>query len=271
MEITKVIESQGSLTRRSALLSLTAVCATSILATRAVAQDSNAQRALRAMSDYLQKATSISASFDSTIEVVTPSLEKIQFASSGKLALERPNRLKVQRTGGYADATFIFDGKTFAVFEKDRNIFAQGSLPGTIDDLLNHLMKDAGIEPPAADLFKANAYDALMESVTDGRQIGVGVISGIECDHFAFRGEEVDWQIWIESGSAPAPRKYVITNKAVSGAPEYTIVFREWGTGAQFAPETFTFSPPEGARKIALAELSGIDEVPPAAVNGGKK
>lgn len=267
----EITAEQPFLTRRATLFSLTAMCASGFLPALAIAQDSNAQKAMRAMSDYLANASSISAVFDSTIEIVTPSLQKIQFASSGKLALQRPSRVRVERTGGYADATFIFDGKSFGVFERDRNVFAQASIPGSIDDVLEYLRKEAGLEPPAADLLKSNVYDTLMESVTEGRQIGVGVISGVECDHFAFRGDEVDWQIWTETGSAPAPRKYVITNKTVAGAPEYTIVFREWRTGAQFPPETFSFSPPDGARKIALAELSGIDEVPPATVEGGKK
>src|SRR5215210_6366964 len=58
---------------------------------------------LKAMADYMAAQKSISATFDSDVEVVTPELEKIQFTSSGKLQLARPDKLRVSRTGGYAD------------------------------------------------------------------------------------------------------------------------------------------------------------------------
>jgi len=32
---------------------------------------------------------------------------------------------------------------------------------------------------------------------------------GVECEHLAFRGHVTDWQLWIETGAKPVPRKYV--------------------------------------------------------------
>lgn len=260
-----------SFTRRSALLSIGAVFATACTRSGATAQEDGARRLLKAMSDYMAGAKSIAATFDSTIEVVTPSLQKIQFASSGKLTLERPNRLRVERTGGYADATFIFDGKMLSIFEKDRNIYAQAAIAGSIDDMLNALHKDFSVEPPGADLLQANVYETLISSSTEAKQIGRGVIAGVECDHLAFRDDDVDWQIWIDSGAAPAPRKYVVTSKAVTGAPEYTLVIRDWRTGEQASSDAFNFVPPEGAKKVVLTDLRDIDEVPPARIDGEKK
>lgn len=262
---------RAGLTRRTVALSLGAAMGVATLGRVAIAQEGDARAALRRMSDYLASAKTIAASFDSTIEVVTPSLQKIQFTSSGKLALERPGKLRVERTGGYADVTFVFDGQTLSVFEKDRNVYAQAPVAGDIDAMLEALRKDLSIEPPGADLLGSNPYEALMASTNEGRQIGRGVVSGVECDHFAFRGDEVDWQIWIETGAAPAPRKYVITSKAVAGAPEYALVIRDWRTGGEITADNFEFAPPAGARKIVVAELTGFDEVPPASMSGEKK
>jgi len=69
-----------------------------------------------------------------------------------------------------------------------------------------------------------------MADVIESANIGKGVIDGIECDHLAFRNIDTDWQIWIEAGARPIPRKYVITSKAVAGAPQYTL-----GSGALLA------------------------------------
>jgi hypothetical protein len=60
----------------------------------------------------------------------------------------------------------------------------------------------------------SNVYDQLMPEVVDAKDLGSGVIGGVECDHLAFRTKEVDWQIWIAEGavripaatSSPAPR-----------------------------------------------------------------
>ena len=69
--------------------------------------------------------------------------------------------------------------------------------------------------------------------------IGKGVIDGVECDHLAFRNVETDWQIWIESGAKPIPRKYVITSKGIGEAPQYTLRIKDWKTDV--AADAFAF------------------------------
>jgi len=33
------------------------------------------------------------------------------------------------------------------------------------------------------------------------------VVEGVRCDNLAFRAPNVDWQIWIQEGPEPLPRK----------------------------------------------------------------
>ena len=56
---------------------------------------------LKAMSDYVTSQKTVTAAFNTDIEVITPDLQKIQFASSGQMQLIRPDKLHVSRTGGY--------------------------------------------------------------------------------------------------------------------------------------------------------------------------
>src|SRR5206468_3437874 len=86
---------------------------------RAQAQDNDAAKILKAMSDYVASQKSISLTFDTDIEVITPEIQKIQFASSGRLLLGRPDKLRASRTGGYADVELVFDGKTVTVLGKN--------------------------------------------------------------------------------------------------------------------------------------------------------
>jgi len=92
---------------------------------------------LKAMADYTAAQKSISATFDSDIEVVTPELEKIQFTSSGKLQLARPEKLRVSRTGGYADVQLIYDGKTVSIYGNNAKAYVQADLAGTVDQLID--------------------------------------------------------------------------------------------------------------------------------------
>src|SRR6185437_16500363 len=71
---------------------------------------------LKAMADYTAAQKSISATFDSDVEVITPELQKIQFTSSGQLQLARPDKLRFRRTGGYADIELVYDGKTVSLY-----------------------------------------------------------------------------------------------------------------------------------------------------------
>jgi hypothetical protein len=113
------------------------------------ARADDAAKLLKAMTDYTAAQKSISATFDSDIEVVTPGLEKIQFTSSGKLQLVRPDKLRVSRTGGYADVRLVYDGKTVSIYGNNAKAYAQADLVGTIDQLVDLIQAKSGAAMPA--------------------------------------------------------------------------------------------------------------------------
>jgi hypothetical protein len=235
----------------------------------ASAQAGDAERILKAMSDYLTGQKAMMVSFDSDIEVITPDLQKIQFASSGKLLLRRPDKFRFKRTGGYADIDVTFDGKTLTVYGKNLQSYAQFESPGTVDEIIGRLRDDHNVGAPGADFLVSNVYDELIEDVIEAKYIGRGVVDGVDCEHLAFRNADTDWQIWIELGDRPVPRKYVITSKAVAGAPQYTLRIKDWASNVGILPESFEFQPPEGAMKRPLEAMESIDEVPFGVVAGG--
>jgi hypothetical protein len=235
------------------------------------AQADDANKILKAMSDYVASQENISVTFDSDIEVITSDLQKLQFTSSGQLMLSRPDKLRATRTGGYVDVEFVFDGKTFTVFDRDNKAYAQSDATGSIAQLVERLRSEYFVEAPGADLLLSGSYDTLTENVTDAKHIGLGVINGVECEHLAYRTADTDWQIWIEAGDRPIPRKYVITNKGVTGAPQYTLLVRDWKTDAQPAADAFTFKAPPDAAKIDFKGLAHIDEVPGGVIIGEKQ
>src|SRR5262249_10824714 len=156
---------------------------------------------LQAMSDYVGKQKTISLTFDSDIEVVTPELQKVQFASSGKLLLSRPDKLRVTRTGGYANVELLFDGKTVTIYGKNLDAFAQIAWAGAPTDARGDRLRSCyAFDAPGTDLLLTNSFETLMADVIDAKHVGHGVVDGVECEHLAFRNEDVDWQLWVEVG-----------------------------------------------------------------------
>jgi hypothetical protein len=226
------------------------------------ADEADAKRLLKAMTDYLAAQKSISFEYDSTLEVVTRDEQKLALASSGMLVLERPDKLRTTRAGGFADVEMIFNGKTLTLLGKNLNAYAQEEVPGTVDHLIDELRVKHNRPLPAADLLLSNAYDELMQDVSEVMDLGSGVIGGVECDYLAFRAKEVDWQIWIAQGAAPYPCRYTITSKLIPGEPEYTIQVRDWKAGDAVAAADFSFKNTTDARKVDLKALEGTGDLP---------
>ncbi len=232
---------------------------------------SDAKSILKAMADYVSSQKTIELTFDSDIEVITPQLEKIQFTNSGEALLSRPDKLRAHRVGGYADVALYFDGKTVTIYGKSINGYAQFEASGTVDHLVEALRAGHGVSLPFADLILSNSYDVLVAGVREAKHIGRGVIDGRECEHLAFRNADTDWQIWVEAGKTPVPRKMVITSKTMNSAPQYTLRVKSWKTGVQPAPDAFTFTPPAGAKKLSPDALIDLDELPQSAQEGGNQ
>ena len=178
------------------------------------------------------------------------------------MTLNRPDKLHVTRTGGFANVEMVFDGKTLTLLGKNANLYAQVEAPGTIDHLVDELRDKYHRPVPAADLLMSDPYKELMPLVTDVKDLGSGVIHGIECDHLAFRTKEVDWQIWIAQGARPYPCRYVITSKKVRGWPQYTLDITAWKAGAEVASDAFKLEVPADAKKLTPEQIPDLDDIP---------
>jgi hypothetical protein len=116
--------------------------------------------------------------------------------------------------------------------------------------MLDFARESLDIVAPASDLIYADAFEILMQDVTSGFVVGKSVLDGVRCDHLAFRSPHADWQIWIQEGSEPLPRKLVITSRDVLNAPQFTVEMTRWDLAPEFSTQTFTFTPPEDAQGI---------------------
>jgi hypothetical protein len=224
--------------------------------------DPQADKILKSMSSYLANTKAFSINTDVTLEVVLQTGQKVQLCSSQKLLVRRPSEFRIRVKGMVADAEFLFDGKTFTLFGVRRNAYVQRDVPGTIDDAFRKFEYETGIPATGADLLFSDPYPILSSGIESSAYFGIAYVNGIECHHLAFRKNRVDWQIWVQTGDKPLPMKYVITTKWQTGAPQYELILRDWNTSPQVTDKQFTFSAPQGAKKLDAVPIEDMDEFP---------
>ena len=209
-----------------------------------------AQQLLKASTDFLASQQQFSADTRNTLEIVLTSGQKIEVNHTARQSVQRPNKLRAERSGDLVEQLFIYDGKSLTLHNPQANAYAQVAAPDTLEAMLDFARVELDIVAPAGDMIYENAYDILMDEVTDGFVVGKAVIEGVRCDHLAFRAPHVDWQIWIQEGDQPLPRKLVITTRDLVNAPQFAVTVTHWNMRPTFDAHTFVFTPPADATKV---------------------
>jgi hypothetical protein len=219
--------------------------------------DPEAEKVLRRSMDYLAGLHQFSADTQNTLGAVLASGQKIEFDATASLIVQRPDKLRAERKGELLNQVFYYDGKTLTLYNPSDNLYATVAAPRTLERMMDFARSSLDIFAPAGDLLYRNAFELLMQDVTSGFVVGKAELGGAVCDHLAFSGKQVDWQIWVEEGDQPLPRKYVITSKLVIGWPQYTVLMDNWNVAPAAPASQFSFVPPAGAKKVDFLPLAG--------------
>jgi hypothetical protein len=212
--------------------------------------EAQATKLLKASTDFLAGQQRFHAETRNTLEVVLKSGQKIQLDHGARMWAQRPDKLRADRFDDLSGQSFFYDGKSLTLFEPGNGTYATVDAPGTLEGMLDMARTELDIVMPAGDLIYRNAYDILMADVTHGFVVGKGVVEGVRCDHLAFRAPNVDWQIWIQEGQEPLPRKLVITSRDQEAAPQFSVVVTRWDMKPTFTPQMFTFQALSGAKRV---------------------
>ena len=81
-----------------------------------------AQQLLKASTEFLARQQRFSVDTQSSIEVVLDSGQKIQFDHTARSSVERPNKLRAERTGDLVDQVFyimVFDDRNAIRFKEN--------------------------------------------------------------------------------------------------------------------------------------------------------
>lgn len=216
--------------------------------------------ALKKMGAFLREQKNFSVTTQTETDYVLDNGQKVRMASHGTLRVERPTHLRANITSDRKEREFFYDGTTFTMFSPKVGYFTQLDAPPTIAELADQLEVQYGLQLPLVDLFRwgaEGAEGADVSDITSATVIGESDLDGVKTDQYAFRQKGLDWQIWIEQGDKPVPRKIVLTTTDVKARPERAVEMT-WKLGESHDDSLFTFKPPKGATKIGIAELGAL-------------
>jgi len=241
---------------------------------RARSIEARAERELKRMSEFLAKLPHFALEAEETFDELPDGQLRRQLTNVRRVAVERPNHVAADATGDTLNRAAWYDGRTVTVLDKEHNVYATIEAPGTIDATFDTLTDEYGVVLPLADLLYSDPYAVLVAGVTYGRYLGIHQAAGVACHHLAFSQDTIEWQIWIDAGEKPLPRKLVISYVQEPGEPQYSAVIRRWNLESKVPEGLFTFEAPEGAQKVdakAMKRAEAEDATPAeTAPKGGR-
>lgn len=216
--------------------------------------DPAAVQAIKDMGNYLQTLKRFRVNTDLTGERVLADGQKLQHAASATLDVQRPDMIRISTETAQSRRVLTYDGKTVTLLTPAQKYYSAVPFTGNLDALTDALEARFGVQIPLQDLFLWGTPEAPLDKIESAMNAGQDIVDDVVCDHYAFRQGSIDWQIWIQTGSRPLPRRLVITDRSDEARPQSTSTI-DWDLEPRFKNSVFTFVAPKGARRIELVPV----------------
>lgn len=222
--------------------------------------DDGAVQALKNMSNYLMRAQTLAISTEGSLDVVTGDGQRIQLDGTTTYKIRRPGFV-IDYVSDMKSRRFIYDGKTFTVYSPNLGFYASVAAPATNREVLDTIYKKFGISLPLEDLFRwgDGTNGDRIRALKSAYHIGPATIDGTPTEHYAFREANTDWEVWIQQGDQPLPRKLVIVDTTDPARPTFTSRLT-WQVNPTFTDADFAFVPDANAKRIELATYKGTEK-----------
>lgn len=221
--------------------------------------DPQAVAALKRMSAYLMSLNTFEIRSEGSLDVVTEEGQRVQLDGVTNYKVRRPGFV-IDFTSDLKSRRFIYDGKNFTVYAPTMGFYATVAAPPSNREVLELAYDRYGIKLPLEDLFRWNdSGNGRADKLISGYQLGTATLDGVKTDHYVFREKEIDWEIWIQQGDQPLPRKVVIVDRTQEEYPTF-IARLSWKVNPTFTDADFAFTPDKDAKRIELAVFEGTGE-----------
>jgi hypothetical protein len=219
------------------------------------AVDKRADEWLKRMGDYLREAKFFSVKAEVWQDIQISSGQRIQADRTIDLQVRRPDRLRAEIRSPRRNRELVYDGEGITLFNRGENLYGTARVSGSLDEAMDAASERFGIPMPLEDFLRSDPHKDLLRKVTSGADIGAVEVMGVPCEHLVFSQDDIDWQVWIETGARPVPRKFLITYKDEPDSPQFTAIFSKWDFATKLPDFVFKFEPPAGASRIKVKEM----------------
>jgi hypothetical protein len=216
--------------------------------------DPDAKAALNKMGSYLRTLKAFQVDATTTRDDVLDNGQVIQYSAKVNVLARLPDRMRVEVNSDEKDRMYFFDGKNFTIFAERAGFYAVVPAPPTLAKLSDDLNEKYDIQLPLDDLFLWGTEKEKGGELTGAYDVGPSEVGGVSCEHYAFRQKGLDWQVWIQLGDYPLPRKLVLSTLTDEARPQYSSTLT-WNLAPSFDESAFIFDPPKDAQKIVIAQL----------------
>ena len=218
---------------------------------------------LRAMSSALTSPSSMAFTAVATYESPSSIGPPLAFTTTSEVLVQRPNRLRVIKSGDGKVSEYYFDGRTLTAFAPSENLVAVMPAPVTIDAMLEAAFKEAAIYFPFADVLGADPFKTITAGVTKAFYVGQSTgVGGTTTDVVAVAGDELFMQIWIGADDK-LPRRLRATYRGDPLLLRHQVDLSNWKLDPVVAAQAFASVNAATARPIPFA-------VPPSASAAAK-
>ena len=218
--------------------------------------DPAAVDALRKMSQYLMSLNTIQIVGVGSLDMVTEAGQRIQFDGTTEYKVKRPGFV-IHFMSDARSRDFYYDGRQFTMYAPNLGYYATVAAPATNREVLDKIYDQYGLRLPLEDLFSWNDVgNERAKNFRSATSFGTVTLDGVKTKHYAFREPEVDWEVWIQEGDQPLPRKLSIVDRTNPARPAFTTRL-SWTVNPAFKDSEFTFTPSADSKKIQLATFKG--------------
>ncbi len=213
--------------------------------------DPVAMEKLRAFSDFMGGLELFTFRAVGSFDEPEPSGVNIKRFITVEAAVQRPDRLALHytfddgtvRKAWYKNAEIVFASITDGTYSRS-------PAPGTLDELFVFVEQKLGFSPPLADFLVSDIYDTQAKDLLSAVYLGEKVINNRKLDHISFESQGADWQIWLDTGASPLPRRVQMEFLGAQAPVQYSIQFLEWNLKVVSTGMMFDFAAPSDWREV---------------------
>jgi hypothetical protein len=167
-------------------------------------------------------------------------------------AMDNPNKINMRlhhRESNETATEMVSDGQKLFIHDTRRKEYVERSAPRTLTEIGDRLpafgIPNIGIL--FRNLLTENPVETLMLGVNTCVYAGIERIADQPAHYLKFTQDDFNWDLWIAAEGKPVILK---VRSVFPGDVIIVETYKDWQIDATIPPDTFTFTPPEGSKKV---------------------